>query len=306
MLQRAVVVVQAEQERTHASLPVLVPAETGDHAVGRSRVLDLEHGALARLVGQVRRLGDHAVETGALERFSHSAAVRSLAGHGCQVERRARTSAAGARGSGVPPAAPPSGRGRPAASRSNATNDAGVSSASIATRDAAGCSRICSASKSSPRGGRDHDLAVDHAPSGSRRAAPRAAPGSSGRAAARSRLWMKRPIAPGRQSRESRPTSARRGSRRAGKLSAASRASARSGDRSGRLGCGTTHHEKVGDTRRDVIRRLDPNAEATGASGTTKHRAMRLDCLADGGSSVAPSHGCRSRACRTTGGSCSC
>ena len=39
-----------------------------------------------------------------------------------------------------------------AASRSKATNEAGVSFASFATREAAGCSRSCSASKSSPRG----------------------------------------------------------------------------------------------------------------------------------------------------------
>ena len=40
----------------------------------------------------------------------------------------------------------------PTASRSNATNDAGVSSASILTRDSAGWMRICSRSNSSPCG----------------------------------------------------------------------------------------------------------------------------------------------------------
>ena len=38
----------------------------------------------------------------------------------------------------------------PAASRSKATKDAGVDCASLATREAAGCSRCCSASKSRP------------------------------------------------------------------------------------------------------------------------------------------------------------
>src|SRR5439155_821669 len=39
----------------------------------------------------------------------------------------------------------------PSARRSKATKEAGVSAASFATREAAGCRRICSASKSSPR-----------------------------------------------------------------------------------------------------------------------------------------------------------
>ena len=50
-----------------ASLPVLVPAEAGDDAVGGARVLDLDHRALAGLIRPVDRLGDHAVEPGALE-----------------------------------------------------------------------------------------------------------------------------------------------------------------------------------------------------------------------------------------------
>ena len=48
-------------------LPALVPAEAGDDAVGGARVLHLDHRALARLVDAVLRLGDHAVEAGALE-----------------------------------------------------------------------------------------------------------------------------------------------------------------------------------------------------------------------------------------------
>ena len=45
----------------------LVPAVAGDHAVGGALVLDLEHGPLVGLVGAVQRLGDDAVEAGALE-----------------------------------------------------------------------------------------------------------------------------------------------------------------------------------------------------------------------------------------------
>ena len=46
---------------------VLVPAEAGYHAIGRAGVLDLEHGALARLVRRRHRLGHDPVEAGTLE-----------------------------------------------------------------------------------------------------------------------------------------------------------------------------------------------------------------------------------------------
>ena len=62
------VVVEAEQQRAdQLVLAVLVPAKAGDDAVGRARVLDLDHRALAGLIRPRRRLGDHAVEAGALE-----------------------------------------------------------------------------------------------------------------------------------------------------------------------------------------------------------------------------------------------
>ena len=57
----------------------------------------------------------------------------------------------------------------PSASRSQATNDAGVCSASSFTRDAAGWMRRSSASKSSPLVADDDDLAVDDAALGKRR-----------------------------------------------------------------------------------------------------------------------------------------
>ena len=103
---------------------------------------------------------------------------------------------------------------RPRAGRRRRTT-AGVSRASFATRDAAGCSRSCSASKSSPSRRRDHDLAVDHAALGQARAT---APRELGKVA------IERPQVAaldedvarrrGRRSRESRPTSARTASRR--------------------------------------------------------------------------------------------
>src|SRR5262249_48551340 len=67
VLQRAVLVVQPEQQRADDSRALLVPAEAGDDAVCGARVLDLQHRALAGLVRALRTLGDHTVEPGALE-----------------------------------------------------------------------------------------------------------------------------------------------------------------------------------------------------------------------------------------------
>ena len=122
-----------------------------------------------------------------------------------------------------------------AASRSKATNDAGVSFASFATRDAAGCRRSCSASKSRPCG-----VAITISPSTTQ-------PSGS---AAMQRLVQLREVAVerpqvaaldvrprrrrGTRWRESRPTWARRASRRpSAARRRASRASARSAARWG-------------------------------------------------------------------------
>ena len=68
MVELARVVEQAQQQAADVRPgPVLVPAEAGDDAVRRAPVLDLEHRALAGLVGAVEALRDHAVEAGALE-----------------------------------------------------------------------------------------------------------------------------------------------------------------------------------------------------------------------------------------------
>ena len=76
------------------------------------------------------------------------------------------------------------GRGRRRRADRRRRRTAGVSAASFSTRDAAGCRRSCSASKSRPCAAGDDDLAVDDAARGqARRAAPRRARGSSGRAA---------------------------------------------------------------------------------------------------------------------------
>ncbi len=61
MVEPALVVIEAEQKRAHP-LASLFVAETADHAVGGAQAFDLEHGPLARGVGVVQLLGDHAVE----------------------------------------------------------------------------------------------------------------------------------------------------------------------------------------------------------------------------------------------------
>ena len=67
--------------------PVLVPAEASHDTVGRSLVLDLEHRALAGLIGSIEPLGDHPVEAGALEAIEPVPGGRAVAGRGCQVDR---------------------------------------------------------------------------------------------------------------------------------------------------------------------------------------------------------------------------
>jgi len=89
VVQRAAIVVETEQQRTHhRAFSVLVPAEAGDDAVGRPRVLDLDHRALARLVEAALRLRDHAVEPGAFEARKPLGRDLDVAGHRRQMHRR--------------------------------------------------------------------------------------------------------------------------------------------------------------------------------------------------------------------------
>src|SRR5581483_1270655 len=67
VVQHAALVVQAEEQRPDDPFAELVPAETADHALGGARVLHLDHGALARLVGKLAQLRHHPVEARALE-----------------------------------------------------------------------------------------------------------------------------------------------------------------------------------------------------------------------------------------------
>src|SRR5262249_6326229 len=162
VMQRAFVVEHAEEQRPDDAAPFLVPAKAGDHAVRRADVLYLDHRAHSGLVDAVGRLRDDAVEAGAFEPIEPLAGEVAIACHRREGDRRDR-----GRDGKVAPRAPCARTGsscgrrsccgtsrmsRPSiASRSNATNDAGVSFASFAARDAAGCSRSWSASKSSPR-----------------------------------------------------------------------------------------------------------------------------------------------------------
>jgi len=84
VLERTVVVIEAEQERAdHRARAVLVPAESGDDAIGGARMLGLDHRALAGPVGLVESFRHHAIEPGTLE------ALEPFLGQGA-IERRRR------------------------------------------------------------------------------------------------------------------------------------------------------------------------------------------------------------------------
>ncbi len=88
VLKAAAIVIEAEQQRPDPVLPALVPAEAGHHAIGRARVLDLEHRALARLVGAVSGLRDDAVEARAFEARQPVSGKLAIARHGREMDGR--------------------------------------------------------------------------------------------------------------------------------------------------------------------------------------------------------------------------
>ena len=168
VMERARRVVEAEQERPHALVAaVLVPAEPRHHAVRGAHVLDLDHRALARLVERLLVLGDHAVEAGALEAMEPVLRDAAIAGARGEVDAPGR---AGQRLLQLRRGAAAWGRPRrsssPRASRSKATNEAGIAVASLTTRDAAGCRRNCSGVEVEAAVADDDDLPVDHAAGG--------------------------------------------------------------------------------------------------------------------------------------------
>ena len=154
-MQHAGVVVEARAAASRRRpCRVLVPAEAGHDAVGGAHVLDLQHRALAGLVGASTRASRSRRRARRLRTAaSQSLGLGAIARHRRQVQRRLRARRAAARAARAarPAAVPSSTRRRRRAGRRR-RSDAGVSFASFATRDAAGWSRSCSASKSSPRG----------------------------------------------------------------------------------------------------------------------------------------------------------
>src|SRR5262249_17247668 len=89
-------VVQPEEEGAdELARPALVPAEARHHAVGRARVLHLDHHALAGLVRRALVLGDDPVETRALEPMEPVLGRGPVAGARGEVDAAARTSEGG-------------------------------------------------------------------------------------------------------------------------------------------------------------------------------------------------------------------
>lgn len=92
VLQHAGGVVKAQQQRSNRIGHVAVPAEARHYALGSASVLDLEHGALAGLVGRVVRPCDHTVQPRTLEALPESMrqqcsgrAIRSCNGKSVQA-----------------------------------------------------------------------------------------------------------------------------------------------------------------------------------------------------------------------------
>ena len=148
-VQQAVLAVKAEQQAVdRARRLVLVVA--GEHGVDRVPDLELAHHALAGPVGLVERLGHDAVEPWSARQPPHRR--RRRAGRLRQRQDRVLpaaftkpSSAARRSDSGLPVSLPVA-----SASRSNTISCAGYSSASLATRLAAGCRRSCRVSKPWP------------------------------------------------------------------------------------------------------------------------------------------------------------
>src|SRR5207249_7729757 len=80
VVQRSGIVVEPQQQRPdQSSRTVLVPAEARHHAVRGTHVLDLDHYALAGLIGRALGLGDHPVESRAFEAMEPFLGHRALA-----------------------------------------------------------------------------------------------------------------------------------------------------------------------------------------------------------------------------------
>src|SRR5207253_662563 len=80
MVERVIVIVQAEQERAdHRAGALLVPAEAGNHAISRALVLHLDHRALPGAIGRVEPLCHDTIQPGALDAAEPVRRKRSIA-----------------------------------------------------------------------------------------------------------------------------------------------------------------------------------------------------------------------------------
>src|SRR4029434_403809 len=89
-MQRARVVVEAQQQGTNQPACAFVPAKAADHTVCGPNVLDLQHDPFA---GRIRQLGvfrNDAIQTRAFESLEPRDSKLSLARHGGQVYWRSR------------------------------------------------------------------------------------------------------------------------------------------------------------------------------------------------------------------------
>ncbi len=138
--------------------------EARHDAVGRALVLDLDHRPLVGLIGERAVLDHHAVESGALEAGEPVGRHVGVVGDRRDVDRRKRLpECLLQRGAPLRVGRLDSERS-PSASRSKATYEAGVDSASRRMRYSAGWIRWDSASNSKTVGTGNDDLAVEHAP----------------------------------------------------------------------------------------------------------------------------------------------
>src|SRR5579872_1279608 len=89
MLQRAAIVKKAEKQRTHQrAIAFLVPTKAGHHTIAFPFVLHFEHNALVGFVSTGGRLGNDAVESGALKAAKPVGGDFAIAGCGSDMDRR--------------------------------------------------------------------------------------------------------------------------------------------------------------------------------------------------------------------------
>ena len=184
VVQHAVVVVEAEQQRPDPQA-VLVRTGAGDHDVGGALVLHLQHRALALGVGAVERLGHDAVEPRALEALEPTRGESRLGGGRGELDPtvglvarlgQSALEASAAFGERRRRA----GRRRPRRAGRRPRTRPGSPPRASSTLDAAGWIRCESTSKSRPgRGAITISPSTTHGRA-ARRAATRAARGSTG------------------------------------------------------------------------------------------------------------------------------